>query len=161
MPHFGSQLAQSSPPHGPGRAPRLDSVEGRRRHGCSNGSTSLLARPAAVPAIVISGYVSYAARQDALAAGAWAYLTKPFAAAAFTALVEQILAAPSGAPSPHPIAPEANAPHPTVGAAIAFAHDDEILRLAGRGTPVATLALPDGDAGVPSISRGDRGGGPP
>ena len=61
------------------------------------------ARASAVPlpAIVMSGYVSHAAREDALEAGAQAYLAKPFAAAGFTAVVHEVLARTSGAPSPH------------------------------------------------------------
>ena len=44
-----------------------------------------------VPSIVVSGFVSHASRLAALAAGASAYLAKPFAASAFTSLVEQTL----------------------------------------------------------------------
>lgn len=55
------------------------------------------ARQAAVPtpAIVITGFASEASRQAALAAGAVAYLPKPFSASAFVAVVAKTLAAPS------------------------------------------------------------------
>lgn len=43
------------------------------------------------PVIVVTGFASEASRQAALAAGACAYLPKPFSAAAFTALVESTL----------------------------------------------------------------------
>lgn len=47
--------------------------------------------PAPVPVIVITGFASEASRQAALAAGAWAYLSKPFSASTFAALVENAL----------------------------------------------------------------------
>jgi DNA-binding response OmpR family regulator len=49
--------------------------------------------PTPTPAIVVTGFVSEGARTAALVAGASACLTKPFATSAFTALVEQTLAA--------------------------------------------------------------------
>jgi DNA-binding response OmpR family regulator len=48
--------------------------------------------PTPTPAIVVMGFASEAARTAALAAGASAWLAKPFATSAFTALVEQTLA---------------------------------------------------------------------
>ena len=50
--------------------------------------------PAAPPAIVITGFTSEASRTAALAAGATAYLAKPFGASAFVSLVQNTLAAP-------------------------------------------------------------------
>jgi two-component system, NtrC family, response regulator PilR len=50
--------------------------------------------PAAPPAIVITGFTSQASRTAALAAGATAYLAKPFGASAFVSLVQDTLAAP-------------------------------------------------------------------
>lgn len=43
------------------------------------------------PVIVVTGFASEASRQAALAAGACGYLSKPFSASAFTALVESTL----------------------------------------------------------------------
>jgi two-component system, NtrC family, response regulator PilR len=48
--------------------------------------------PVATPAIVVTGFASEASRTAALAAGAAAYLAKPFAASAFLSLVESTLA---------------------------------------------------------------------
>ena len=45
------------------------------------------------PVIVITGFASEASRQASLAAGASAYLSKPFSASAFAALVETTLRA--------------------------------------------------------------------
>ncbi len=45
--------------------------------------------PSAVPVLVVTGFGSEASRAAALAAGASAYLTKPFSASAFAAMVEQ------------------------------------------------------------------------
>ncbi len=42
-----------------------------------------------IPAIVVTGFGAAASRQAALAAGAFVYLAKPFAAADFTAAVQQ------------------------------------------------------------------------
>jgi len=42
-----------------------------------------------IPAIVVTGFGAAASRQAALAAGAFAYLAKPFTTAAFTAVVAQ------------------------------------------------------------------------
>jgi two-component system, NtrC family, response regulator HydG len=54
--------------------------------------------PTPTPAIVVTGFASRAARTAALAAGASAYLAKPFATSAFTALVDQTLASGGDAP---------------------------------------------------------------
>jgi len=51
------------------------------------------ARP--VPVIVVTGFASEASRQASLAAGASAYLAKPFSTPAFVALVEKTLGATS------------------------------------------------------------------
>lgn len=53
------------------------------------------ARKTAVPTpvIVITGFASEASRQASLAAGASAYLAKPFSASTFAALVEKFLSA--------------------------------------------------------------------
>lgn len=55
------------------------------------------ARAAAAPppVIVVTGFTSAASRQEALAAGATAYLAKPFSVSTFTALVERLA-------TPHP-----------------------------------------------------------
>ena len=45
--------------------------------------------PTPIPAIVVTGFGTGASRQAALAAGAVGYLAKPFAAADFTAVVQQ------------------------------------------------------------------------
>ena len=45
--------------------------------------------PAPIPAIVVTGFGTDASRRAALAAGASGYLAKPFATAAFTAVVAQ------------------------------------------------------------------------
>src|SRR2546425_6471573 len=45
--------------------------------------------PMPIPAIVVTGFGTAASRQAALAAGASAYLAKPFATADFTAVVQQ------------------------------------------------------------------------
>lgn len=50
--------------------------------------------PVATPAIVVTGFTSGASRTAALAAGAAAYLAKPFGASAFVSLVQNTLAAP-------------------------------------------------------------------
>ncbi len=47
--------------------------------------------PTPVPALVVTGAGSEASRAAALAAGASAYLGKPFSAAAFAALVERVV----------------------------------------------------------------------
>ncbi|HET9490278.1 MAG TPA: response regulator [Methylomirabilota bacterium] len=44
-----------------------------------------------VPAIVVTGYASKAGRRDALAAGAAAYLAKPFSISQLIATVESVL----------------------------------------------------------------------
>lgn len=49
--------------------------------------------PVATPAIVVTGFASEASRTAALAAGAAAYLAKPFGASAFVSLVQNTLAA--------------------------------------------------------------------
>ena len=49
---------------------------------------------AATPAIVVTGFASDASRTASLAAGAAAYLAKPFGASAFVSLVQNTLAAP-------------------------------------------------------------------
>ena len=51
-------------------------------------------RPVAPPAIVVTGFTSEASRTAALAAGATAYLAKPFGASAFLSLVQNTLTAP-------------------------------------------------------------------
>lgn len=51
------------------------------------------ARKNATPVIVITGFASAASRQASLAAGASAYLSKPFSASTFAALVEKTLSA--------------------------------------------------------------------
>ena len=48
--------------------------------------------PTPTPAIVVTGFASEASRAAALAAGASAWLAKPFATSTFTALVDQTLA---------------------------------------------------------------------
>ena len=47
--------------------------------------------PTPMPSIVVTGFASEASRTAARAAGASAYLGKPFAMSAFTSLVEQTL----------------------------------------------------------------------
>ena len=47
--------------------------------------------PAPTPSIVVTGFASEASRMAALAAGASAYLAKPFGAASFISLVEKTL----------------------------------------------------------------------
>jgi DNA-binding response OmpR family regulator len=47
--------------------------------------------PTPMPSIVVTGFASEASRTAALAAGASAYLAKPFAAASFISLVEKTL----------------------------------------------------------------------
>ena len=47
------------------------------------------------PVIVVTGFASEQSRRQALAAGATAYLAKPFSTSALTALVQEALAAPS------------------------------------------------------------------
>ena len=49
------------------------------------------ATPGAPPVIVVTGFGSAAAKKDAMAAGASAFLAKPFSATAFLDLVEQLL----------------------------------------------------------------------
>ena len=51
------------------------------------------AMPAPVPSIVVTGFLSPQSRRAALDAGAAGFLAKPFAAADFTALVAEVLAA--------------------------------------------------------------------
>ena len=50
--------------------------------------------PTPVPSIVVSGFASEASRLAALAAGASAYLAKPFVATSFISLVEKMLDSP-------------------------------------------------------------------
>ena len=50
--------------------------------------------PHPIPVIVMTGHISQDSRDNALRAGAFAYLPKPFSTQAFTALVEQALACP-------------------------------------------------------------------
>ena len=50
--------------------------------------------PVAPPAIVVTGFTSEASRTAALAAGATAYLAKPFGASAFLSLVQNTLTPP-------------------------------------------------------------------
>ena len=50
--------------------------------------------PTPTPSIVVTGFASEASRMAALAAGASAYLVKPFAAASFISLVEKMLDSP-------------------------------------------------------------------
>jgi len=50
--------------------------------------------PVAPPAIVVTGFTSEASRTAALAAGATAYLPKPFGASAFVSLVQNTLQLP-------------------------------------------------------------------
>jgi DNA-binding response OmpR family regulator len=50
--------------------------------------------PAPVPVLVVTGFGSEATRAAALAAGASGYLTKPFSASAFAALVERAVGPP-------------------------------------------------------------------
>jgi CheY-like chemotaxis protein len=47
------------------------------------------------PVIVVTGFASQQSRQQALAAGATAYLAKPFSTSALTSLVREALASPS------------------------------------------------------------------
>jgi two-component system OmpR family response regulator len=54
------------------------------------------ARSVATPVIVITGLASEVSRRESLAAGASAYLSKPFSAAAFAALVDETLSAARG-----------------------------------------------------------------
>jgi CheY-like chemotaxis protein len=49
--------------------------------------------PTPTPAMVVSGFASEASRAASMAAGASAFLAKPFAASAFTSLVESTLRA--------------------------------------------------------------------
>ena len=53
-------------------------------------------RPGGPPVIVVTGFVSLQSRQDALGAGAMAYLAKPFSALALSSLVQEVLAPPPG-----------------------------------------------------------------
>jgi CheY-like chemotaxis protein len=50
--------------------------------------------PTPTPSIVVTGFASEASRMAALAAGASGYLAKPFAAASFISLVEEMLDSP-------------------------------------------------------------------
>ena len=50
--------------------------------------------PTPTPSIMVTGFASEASRMAALAAGASAYLAKPFAAASFISLVEKTLDSP-------------------------------------------------------------------
>ena len=50
-----------------------------------------LRRPTPTPSIVVTGFASETSRSASLAAGASAYLAKPFAAASFISLVEKTL----------------------------------------------------------------------
>jgi two-component system, NtrC family, response regulator HydG len=47
------------------------------------------------PVIVVTGFASSQSRRDALAAGATAYLPKPFSTAALTSLIRDTLATPA------------------------------------------------------------------
>ena len=47
------------------------------------------------PVIVVTGFASEQSRRQALAAGATAYLAKPFSTSALTSLVQEALAGPS------------------------------------------------------------------
>jgi two-component system, NtrC family, response regulator PilR len=49
--------------------------------------------PTPTPSMVVTGFASEASRTAAMAAGASAFLAKPFAASAFTSLVESMLRA--------------------------------------------------------------------
>lgn len=51
-------------------------------------------RPDGPPVIVVTGFASLQSRQDALGAGATAYLAKPFSALALAELIQEILARP-------------------------------------------------------------------
>lgn len=46
--------------------------------------------PTPTPSMVVTGYASEASRTASMSAGASAFLAKPFAAASFTALVDQL-----------------------------------------------------------------------
>lgn len=48
------------------------------------------AAPSPPPVIVVTGFASDAGQQEALAAGATAYLSKPFSVSSFTGLVERL-----------------------------------------------------------------------
>lgn len=48
------------------------------------------AAPSAPPVIVVTGFASDASQQEALAAGATAYLSKPFSVSSFTGVVERL-----------------------------------------------------------------------
>lgn len=61
----------------------LDVVRAARRH----------LRPP--PVIVVTGFESAQSRRDAMAAGATAYLAKPFSTSALTSLIRETLAEPS------------------------------------------------------------------
>jgi len=50
--------------------------------------------PTPTPSIVVTGFASEASRMAALAAGASAYLAKPFVATSFISLVEKMLDSP-------------------------------------------------------------------
>ena len=53
------------------------------------------AHPHSPPVIVVTGFASAESRRQALAAGATAYLAKPFSTSALTALVREALRPPS------------------------------------------------------------------
>jgi CheY-like chemotaxis protein len=52
-------------------------------------------RPLPPQVIVVTGFASAQSRRDALAAGATAYLAKPFSTAALTSLIRETLAKPT------------------------------------------------------------------
>ena len=53
------------------------------------------ARPDPPPVIVVTGFASQQSRREAFAAGATAYLAKPFATSALTSLIREALAHPT------------------------------------------------------------------
>ena len=59
---------------------------------------ALCARASPPPVIVVSGLISVETRRAALAAGATAYLTKPFSLSALTALIREVLGVPRAGP---------------------------------------------------------------
>ena len=53
-------------------------------------------QPVPIPALVVTGFASEVARASALAAGASAFLAKPFAAAEFAAVVAEVVQGGAG-----------------------------------------------------------------
>ncbi len=51
--------------------------------------------PTPAPVIVVTAFVSDASRRATLAAGASAYVAKPFSTAALTSLVREVIGAPA------------------------------------------------------------------